>query len=61
MVLGEKNDNTPVFIAAAKQCCTEPEPFSVKGPGSWEGAKGPGSWEGAKGYSIPSGMMQKEF
>ena len=28
---------TPMFIAAAKQCCKEPRPFTVKGPSSWEG------------------------
>jgi len=28
-----------VFIAAAKQCCTEPRPFSEKGPRSWEGTE----------------------
>jgi len=41
LVLGGRNnvDNTPMFIVAAKQCCTEPEPFSVKGPGSWEGTE----------------------
>jgi len=28
-----------VFIAAAKQCCTEPRTFSEKGPRSWEGTE----------------------
>ena len=28
---------TPLFIVAAKQCCKEPRPFTVKGPSSWEG------------------------
>ena len=27
-------DNTPVFIVAAKQCCTELRPFSEKVPKS---------------------------
>ena len=37
----EKNnvDNTLMFIAAAKQCCIEPRPFSAKGPRSWEGTE----------------------
>ena len=32
-------DNTLMFVAAAKQCCTEPRPFTAKGPGSWEGTE----------------------
>lgn len=38
LVLGENNvDNTMMFILAAKQSCTEPSPFSHKGPRSWRG------------------------
>lgn len=32
-------DDTLMFIAAAKQCSTEPRPFSVKGPRSCEGTE----------------------
>ena len=37
----EKNnaDNTLMFIVSAKQCCTEPRPFSAKGTKSWEGTE----------------------
>ena len=31
--------NTLTFIVAAKQCCTEPRPFSAKGPRSWKGTE----------------------
>jgi len=37
----EKNgvDNSLLCIVAAEQHCTEPRPFSVKGPRSWEGTE----------------------
>lgn len=30
-------DSILMFIVSAKQCCTEPRPFSAKGARSWEG------------------------
>ena len=32
-------DNTLIFVVAAEQCCTEPWPFTAKGPRSWEGTE----------------------
>lgn len=38
LVPGESNDdNTPMFILATKQSCTEPSLFSPNGPKSWWG------------------------
>lgn len=63
--LWDKNDidNTPVFVVSAKQCCTEPIPFSVKESSPRRG----GNWiktadlHCLQGYSIPCDIMQKEF
>ena len=39
--LKEKNDvdNKLMFIVPAKQCCTEPRPFTERDPRSWEGTE----------------------
>ena len=37
LCFGSRTKITPTFTVSAKQCYTEPRPFSVKGPSSWEG------------------------
>ena len=54
-------DNTSMFIVAAKQCCTEPRPFSVKGPRSWEGTELGQCLKLAKGIFHAYDIMRKEF
>jgi len=60
----EKNsvDNRGMCKVAAKWCCVEPRPFTVKGPRSL-GGNGIRIDELnlPKGYSIPYGIKWKEF
>jgi len=49
-----------MFIVAAKQCCTEPRAFTVKGLRSWEGTELGHLTETGK-RDIPYDIMWKEF
>lgn len=49
-----------MFIVAAKQSCTEPRLFSVKGPSRWEGTE-LGQLTKTGQQDIPYLIVQKKF